>query len=285
MAKSETPKTAKKQVARAKAPVTEEATAEVATPVTGSEAFYLKYLPAAQDLDARDVLTLGADPMTAYHNAVVGRDAVLAERASIDATGFRARWSEIETVDEIALATSYAHGLVESPKSSGETAALLVEAGPLRALLLSEARTRALETPKLAGEVRAIEKGGGPTDTAQDLIDLSTFFKKHKLVSAKGTATPARVARASELGTDLLKRLKPTGTKRAAKRTAAQTQAIDDCNRLWTLFATRYHHVACAGGARWGRAVIDQVPAPKTRLLKKSAKKPAKKSPPSPPTG
>lgn len=276
MSKAKTPAPAPRKAARKKPEEEAVAAPDPAPEVTGSEALYFKYLPAAKGLDARDVLVLGADPTAAYQNAVVGRDAVLAERAAIDATGFKARWNEIEDVADIALATDYAHGLVEpNERSTGEVLAWLREGSSLRAVLLSDARTRALENPAYAKDVKDIEKGGGPTDSAQDLIDLSTFFKKHKLVNPKGAATPARLARAVELGTELLKRLKPAGTKRVKKRSPETLAAIDNVNRLWTLFAHRYHHVACAGGARWGRDVVDHVPAPQARYVVK--KKPAAK--------
>ena len=241
--------------------------------VAGSEAALAKHLAAAEAIPASEVVQLAADPHLAYHNAIDGRDAVLAERAAIDATGFHARWIRIEAIGEIGEALIFAQGQVDpDPKSSGETLALMREAIPLRALLLSDARTQALNNPKLAPDVKKIEVGRGPIDTAGDLVKLSVFFTRNKLAKAGTAVTPAKVLRAAELGSDLLRRLKPAGSKRTKKRTDEQAKAAETRDRMWTLFLREYDHLACAGGARWGRAVVDHIPALQARFVVKKRK-------------
>jgi hypothetical protein len=264
-------KRAKSPVAAARAPKAATPRVEVeaeAPAVAGSEASLEKHRAAAEAIADGEVIPLRADAHLAYHNAVAGRDAVLAAKAPIEATGFRVEWELVRAIGEVAEAVIFADGRVDAdPEVKGEVLVMLREARPLRALMLSEARTRALKHKALLPEVRRIEKGRGAVDAVQDLIDLATFFTRNKLARAGGAVTPADLKRAAELGAELLRRLKPKGAKRGSARSAEQQKAAALRDRLWTLLVRRYEHLECAGGAAWGRLLDEHIPSLQSRYV------------------
>jgi len=259
---------------------------EDAAPIAaGSEAALEKHRAAAEAIPESEVIPFRADAHLAYHNAIVGHDVVVEARARIDATGFRTVWATLNAIGEIGEAVIFADGRVDAdPAAKGEILALLREARPLRALLLSEARTQALKKKSLLPEFKRIEKGAGPIDASQDLVDLATFFTRNKLAKKGAAVTPDDVKRASELGSDLLRRLKPTGAKRGSARSAEQKQAAALRDRMWTLLVRSYAHLECAAGAVWGRSLGEHVPSLQSRYVpaKRAAKVPPTSAPKTP---
>ena len=264
-------KRAKKPTATVKAPKAARPRVEVepeAPAVAGSEASLEKHRAAAEAIPDGEVIPLRADAHLAYHNAIAGRDAVIAAKAPIEATGFRVAWELVREIGEVAEAVIFADGRVDAdPEVKGEVLAMLREARPLRTLMLSEARTQALKNKALLPEVQRIEKGRGAVDAVQDVIALVTFFTRNKLARAGGAVTPADLKRAAELGAELLRRLKPKGAKRGSARSAEQQKAAALRDRLWTLLVRRYEHLERAGGAAWGRLLGEHVPSLQARYV------------------
>jgi len=229
---------------------------------------------AALRLD--EVLRFGADPHLAHHNMLAARAALLAARADVDATGFAVDWARVEGVESLALAVIYAAGRVPAdPRTTGELLALLAEARPLRALLLSNARTLSLVGRCSPEEVARIERGRGAVDSATDLIDLATLHANRELTGAGSAVTAAQLKRAKALGTEIVQKVRPAGASRASARTADQQNAVALRDRLWTLLVQTHDYFERIAGARWGRDLGKHVPRLQARYV---AKKRAKKS-------
>jgi len=239
----------------------------------------------ADALRPADVLRCHADPHLAYHNAMSGRAALLEARAEIDATGFRVDWARVEGVESLALAVVYAASRVPAdPRITGEVRAMLREARPLRALLLSNARTLSLIGRCSPAEVTRIERGLGSVDAATDLVDLAVLHTDRDLIGSGSAVTAAQVKRAKALGTDLLKKIRPATASRARTRTSGQEAMLALRDRLWTLLVQTNEYFERIAGARWGRDLGAHVPRLQARYVaKKRAKKPTEK--PVAPTG
>ena len=231
-----------------------------------------------------EVLRFSADPHLAHHNILAARVALLAARADIDATGFVVDWDRVEGVESLALAVIYAAGRVPAdPRSTGDVLRLLAEARPLRALLLSNARTLSLVGRCSPEEVARIERSRGAVDSATDLIDLATLHANRELTGAGSAVTAAQLKRAKTLGTELVQKIRPAGASRASARTPAQHTAVELRDRLWTLLVQTHDYFERIAGARWGRDLGKHVPRLQARyVVKKRAKKPAE---PAAPTG
>jgi|GEM_PF-755084 len=239
----------------------------------------------ADALRPADVLRCHADPHLAYHNAISGRAALLEARAEIDATGFRVDWARVEGVESLALAVVYAASRVPAdPRITGEVREMLREARPLRALLLSNARTLSLIGRCSPAEVARIERGLGSVDAATDLVDLAVLHTDRDLLGTGSAVTAAQVKRAKALGTDLLKKIRPATASRARTRTSGQEAMLALRDRLWTLLVQTNEYFERIAGARWGRDLGAHVPRLQARYVaKKRAKKPTEK--PVAPTG
>jgi len=254
--------------------------AEPAVPeVEGSADAVELFRTRAGALRLADVLRCHADPHLAYHNAMAGREALLEARAEIDATGFRVDWARVAAVESLALAVVYAASRVPAdPRVTGEVRAMQREARPLRALLLSNARTLSLIGRCSPAEVTRIERGLGFVDAATDLVDLAALHTNHDLVGTGSAVTAAQVARAKALGTELLKKIRPATASRARTRTSDQEAMLALRDRLWTLLVQTNEYFERIAGARWGRDLGAHVPRLQARYVaKKRAKKPAEK--------
>lgn len=257
--------------------------AEPAAPaVEGSPDAVERYRTAARALALSEVLRFRADPHLAYHNILLGRDALLAARAEIDATGLRVDWGRVSDVDTLGSAVVYVAGRVDAdPRRTGELDRLLREARPLRALLLSNARTLSLIGRCSPAEVERIESGRGATDAATDLIDLAVLHNQHELTGAGSAVTAAQVRRAKELGTEVVKKVRPAGAGRASARTPEQQAVADLRDRLWTVLVQTHGYFERVAGARWGRDLGQHVPRLQARYVpRKRAKKPVAPAPP-----
>nr|MBK7067176.1 hypothetical protein [Deltaproteobacteria bacterium] len=239
----------------------------------------------ADALRPADVLRCHADPHLAYHNAVLGRSALLEARAEIDATGFRVDWARVQGVESLAQALVYAASRVPAdPRITGEVRAMLREARPLRELLLSNAHTLSLIGRCSPAEVARIGRGRGFVDAATDLVDLAVLHTDRDLFGTGSAVTAAQVKRAKALGAELLKKIRPAGAGRASSRTSGQLFAVALRDRLWTLLVQTNEYFERIAGARWGRDLGAHVPRLQARYVaKKRAKKPAEK--PVAPTG
>ena len=232
---------------------------------------------AAAAVPLAAVLAYNADPFLAHHNAMLGRDALLAARAELDATGFRTDWARVESIQSLGRAVAYAASRVEAnPLDSHEVVELLREARPLRALLLANAQTQALVGRVSPAEVARIEHGRGAIDAATDLLDLVVLHAERELAGSGSAVTAAQLRRAKVLGTLLREKVRPAGARGHSRRTPAQLDAMALRDRLWTLLVHAHAHLEHAAGALWGRDLGLHVPKLQGRYVpRKRAKKPA----------
>lgn len=214
------------------------------------------------------VRTCNVNAMLAYHNAMAGRDALLAVRSDLDARGVPVDWDRIGTIQPLARAVVYAaDSVAANPRESSDVATLLAEARPLRRQLLASARSFALNGRCSAAEVDRIAAGRGAVDTAKDLVDLARLHAAHGLVGPGGAITTAQVARAEFVGKTLREKIRPRGLGRPSVRTDPQRAAVDLRDRLWTVLVETYALVEGAGGFVWGRRMPAHIPALNARTV------------------
>lgn len=144
----------------------------------------------------------------------------------------------LDNLETYALAAYHAH-ILWLPRTTGpnQVTALLDEATPLRANLLSDAialAKRGLFDEKVVEDIRA---GKGNVDTANDLVALAALFTSQwSTVENKTAATWDEVLRAGELGPTLLAAL---GVREFA--VSAEPDALSEQRkRAFTLFYNAY---------------------------------------------
>ncbi|MDB4930221.1 MAG: hypothetical protein JWM10_2705 [Myxococcaceae bacterium] len=242
--------------------------------VVGNFDAFTHHRTAAGLIPLSQALRCHADLRLAYFNAMAGRSALVAARAELAATGFRLDASRLDDLESLLQAVIFAAGRVEAnPSESHEVISLLREGRPLRQLLMSNARAQSLVGRCSAAEVARIAKGRGAVDTAQDLVDLAVLHATPALVVAGGVVADDDVRRAKAIGTALLVKIRPSGTVRGHRRTAAQLDAVSLRDRLWTLLVQWYEHLERAAGAVWGRRFTDHVPALQARHVPRTRDK------------
>ncbi|MDI3291572.1 hypothetical protein [Polyangium sp. 15x6] len=231
--------------------------------IVGSQKAYDDFLPAAQDLPEADVRTFRADASLAYHNVKSGLDAIAPHTARIAEELPKVDVAELQKLDDLALAVIYAAAQVDR-SSDGSTPALMEQARVLRDVFIKSADALAAAGILPARAVEKIRAGKGGIDLAQDCVDLAALFTKHaKDIKGKTAVTAANIKEAATVGTDLLKRLKPKGTK-------SKDPALDSVNardRLWTLLGQRHRELRRVGMWLWGDEVDQHVPPLQSRTL------------------
>jgi hypothetical protein len=242
--------------------------------VFGSEAAYTRFLPTAKALEAARVIPMRADASLAYHNVAAGCDEVLKYEAHIKAHLPKVDISELQSLPDLALAVAFASLKANSESGASDTRALLVEAHTLRRGLLKSADAAAEAGIFTEQQVSKVKKGRGPIDAAGDCVALASMFTKQAAaLKGKTAVTAQQVARAAELGTELLRRLKPKGTRRKAD--AGTVSGADARDRLWSLLAQRHERLWAVGAYIFGHAVDERVPGLLSRVRRKAKKKPA----------
>lgn len=250
-----------------------------ATEVTGSPEALERYRGEALGLPPELVAAYRTDATRAYHNAVAARDVVLAERDAIDATGIRVKWSDVESLDDVALALIQAAALVEGDgRTRGVLKALLAEAAPLRRSMLLSARALAAQSLLPAGTVRAVHKGRGPQDTGRDLVVLAALFAEHaEKIRGKHPISAKELRRAAELGAEVVTHARSAATPKDRKRVGEAKAAADLRDRVYTLLLRRFDTLGRAAGARWGLDAVERVPPLHGAI--KAKKSPARPTP------
>jgi hypothetical protein len=238
-------------------------------PIVGSQKAYEDFLPDALAIAESDIRPFRADASIAYHNIVAGVDAItpLLDRIQIELP--KVDVAAFKQLPDIALGVIYAVGQVDR-SSDGSTAAMVEKGRVSRTLLLRSAEALVAAGILPAHSIDRIREGSGPIDMAQDNIDLAAVFTKHdSAIAGKTPVTAAQVVEAATIGTELLKRLKPKGTK--SKDAAMDEVEIRD--RLWTLLTLRHRELRRVGFWFWMDDVDDHVPAlqSRTNSRKKSA--------------
>ncbi|MDC3988422.1 hypothetical protein [Polyangium jinanense] len=229
--------------------------------IVGSQKAYDDFLPAAQDLPEADVRTFRADPSLAYHNVKSGLDAIAPHIARITEELPKVDVAALQTLDDLALAVIYAAAQVDR-SSDGSTPALLEKARAHRDVLIKSADALAAAGLIPLRTVEKIRAGKGGIDLAQDCVDLAALFTKHaKDIKGKTAVTAASIKEAATIGTDLLKRVKPKGTK--SKDPALDSVKVRD--RLWTLLVQRHRDLRRVGMWLWADDVDQHVPPLQSR--------------------
>ena len=147
----------------------------------------------------------------------------------------------------------------------------------LRAVLMPAAVSLAASRLVSQGVVDTIRKGRGAYDTASDCVALSSLFIKNaQAIRGKTSVTAEEIRQAAEVGSALVKVLKPEAGRRSRERTGAVKQAAEARDRLWTLLVQRHDNLWRAGAYLFGREVDTLVPALQSRVVaRKRAKAPA----------
>jgi hypothetical protein len=230
--------------------------------ITGSQKAYEHFLPAAKALSGEGIRLFRADASLAYHNVKAGVDAI-APLAEIKSELPKVHTKMFLELPDLALAVVFAAAQIDRG-TDGQTPALQAKASALRGVLLPAAEALAAAGVVPAREAQKIREGKGAIDTAQDCVDLGAFFVKHaKAAKGKTAVTAAQAKDAAETGTELLKRLKPKGTRR--KDSAAVTDAVAARDRLWSLLAQRHDLLRRVGMWFWGEDVDAHVPPLQSR--------------------
>ncbi|MBK9260687.1 MAG: hypothetical protein IPM54_12815 [Polyangiaceae bacterium] len=233
--------------------------------VVGSQKAYEQYLSEAEALADADVRPFRADGSLALHNVEMGLDAISPHVDRIKAELPTVDVVALQKLPDLALAVIYAAAQVDRT-SDGSTGALIDKARASRTLLLASAEALAVAGILPAHEVERIRSGTGPIDLAQDNVDLAALLTKHATAIAGKTAvTPEQVTEAAHVGTELLKRLKPKGTR--SKDPAIEAVALRD--RFWTLLAMRHKELRRVGMWLWMDEVDRFVPALQSRTVRR----------------
>jgi hypothetical protein len=229
--------------------------------IVGSQKAYEDFLPAAQAIAETDIRPFRADASVAYHNIVAGVEAITPLITRIQSDLPKVDVPALQQLPDIALGVIYAVAQVDR-SSDGTTPALLEKARGLRSLLIKSAHALVAANVIPAHSVDRIREGSGPIDLAQDNIDLAALYTKHDAdITGKTPVTAAQVVEAATIGTELLKRLKPKGTK--SKDSAMDEVIIRD--RMWTLLVLRYRELRRVGLWFFMDDVDDHVPALQSR--------------------
>lgn len=242
--------------------------------VSGFEGSYQRFEAEARALDAREVPVFTGNGMVVFQNARRGVQAVMAERATIEADPA----SPTVDWDAVALAVTAGEALVYAGRlatnataSKGELSKKIRDAFESRDVLLSSA-IAAVKAKAVKGEegdkLTKIQKGSGPIDGAQDCIELAAWFRANASALAGKTAvTREQVELAATRGSELLHLLAPGGVEAAQVTVDPMAAAAEMRDRMAVVVARRYAYVARVGGWCWGLDVGRHVPLLRSRVV------------------
>lgn len=238
----------------------------------GSEAAYQRYSSEAQALDKSEVLPYRLDPVLAYHNVMVGVTEVGAREAELRRALPLLDLRKVLDLPALCQAVLFSDTQVDGRQTStGETRTLIAEASELRGRLLTTADALVLAKVLPAASVKKIRAGRGLIDMAQDCIELAALYRKHPEVMKQQKMVLAKdLERASELGTILVGRLKPSSVKTPSGGKNAMAEARD---RLATLLVRGHRDLRRAGYWLWPDDLEAHVPPLQARKQKRAAKK------------
>ena len=236
---------------------------DTAPAAAGAEAAYARYLPKAQALADTAVVTYRLDPLLARHNVQRGLEALAPHLTALRKALPLLDWAALLELPLLAQAVVFAAAQVQgSARATGEIAALMNEAAELRRKLLGTADYLVLGGALKAAEIAKIRSGRGPVDQARDCIQLAALFRKQPAaLSGQTLVKAADVARASELGTELLDRLQPRRARGSRQKDdPAKAAAVAARDRLATLLWLRHGDLRRAGYYQFGEALDEHVP-------------------------
>jgi len=240
-----------------------------------------KFVPVADRIPERDVVTCRSDVVLANRNVAAGVAAVLEYEDVIRNELPKVDLQEIRTLPDLAVSVVYATTQVDRFLPSKEVSELIARARELRAFLLTTAE--ALVHAKLldAHVVAKIRAGKGDIDAAKDCIELAALFAKHAAkLRGKSPVTGEHIKEATELGKQLITLVKPKRVKEPKKVAEEEKRAREIRDRLWTLLIQRFDKLRRVGAYLFGVDGLDQrVPGLQTRVLvKRSTKKASSKA-------
>ncbi len=148
--------------------------------VEGVEADFLAFITEARAIDAAKVTSFRGDPSLAYHNVVAGLDAVLAERAAVEASGLRVDWRALEEMPRIALGLVFASERIDGPAGvNGALQTDLARGRVLRDIALSSVTSLASAGAIPADSASKLKGAAGPLNLGKLLVKVAAFFNKH----------------------------------------------------------------------------------------------------------
>ena len=262
---------------RPRPPVAEAALRPTASRVKTAQEAFLFFLPQAEALGRTEILPYNLDPVLALQNIQAGLKSLEPSLPVLKKALPLHPWADLLDLPLLAQAVTFAATqVVDRPTQLGELRTQLADAATLRSLLLSTAGALALSGTLPAASVEKIRRGRGPIDVASDLIELAALYRKHPdAMSAQRLVTGAHLDQAAQLGTELLTRLKPAGTRTSTARSGQADVVARD--RLATLLWQRHGELRKAAYYLWGDDFERHAPALQSR------KNPRKSIPPAPP--
>lgn len=269
-------KSAKKSAKKAAAKPSRTPAAPAVKPVTGSQAAYAKYLPAAQALPAASVVAFRGDAALAFANVSTGVASLLAMQSQAQALAGVDVAALTELPDQcLAVAFAVDQALQVAGTTTGQIAPLMSQGYALRRKLFAAADALVAAGLMPAGKVATLHAGTGKLDAAQDLVGLSALFAGSAAsIKGKTAVTSADVTQAAQLGSQLLSMLRPTRAKKP--RPADVVSASDVRDRLWTLVVQGYGKLWSVCAFLYGQAEIDaKVPPLQSRTATTSDRKKA----------
>lgn len=249
--------------------------------VVGSEAAFQRYAEIAARIPEAEILPFRLDPVLAYHNVQAGLLALTPHRDALRRALPLVDHSALFDLEALAQAVIFASTqVVGKTRSDGETKALIGEASRLRALLLSTADALVLSGIFKAQVIAAIRSGAGPIHLARDCVELASLYgKTPQSMLCQRIVRSEHLLRASELGTILLGRLRPSTARRKAEDHPGKA-ATESRDRLATLLLQRHRDLRRVGYYLWGDDFDAHVPALQARTRPRPKKAPPVVDPP-----
>ena len=278
---------AKKSIAKkpaGRSPVVDVPASSAGRVKTAQEAF-LFFLPQAETLPKAELVPYNLDPVLALQNIQTALKSLEPYLPTLKKALPELPWAQVLDLPALAQAVTFAATqIVATPTALGELRAQLGEASTLRTLLLSTAGALALGGSLPPPAVEKIRRGRGAIDLASDLIELAALYRKHPAaMTAQKLVTAAHLVRAAELGTELLSRLKPKGTRVSTARSGQPDVVARD--RLATLLWQRHAELRKAAYYQWGEDFERHAPALQSRRSTKKSIPPAPPAPAAPASG
>ena len=236
----------------------------------GVEAAWERFRHEAAAVDARDVKTFTGNASVVLHNVSTGVGAVMAERAWFEAQadGPRVDFERVAAVESAAEALGFTAAQASASVSVPTTlAAKIKRARVVRKKLRANAEAL-VEAGVLAVSELPVFEDRGPLDVARACVGWAAFFRAKQAQIRGATGVRSTLVReAGELGSELLREIKPRGVANPRVRSEAERAAADDRDRMAVVVERRYDYVERVACWRWGRDCEAIVPPMRTRDL------------------
>jgi hypothetical protein len=234
----------------------------------GVEAAWERFRHEAAAVDARDVKTFTGNASVVLHNVSTGVGAVMAERAWFEAQadGPRVDFERVAAVESAAEALGFTAAQASASVSVPTTlAAKIKRARVVRKKLRANAEAL-VEAGVLAVSELPVFEDRGPLDVARACVGWAAFFRAKQAQIRGATGVRSTLVReAGELGSELLREIKPRGVANPRVRSEAERVAADNRDRMAVVVERRYDYVERVACWRWGRDCEAIVPSMRAR--------------------